>query len=58
MVQNGSKSFVNNLSSNDVPYSKVFMKFGWPELPQNMIDFYVFSLVAEASDPDRKGPPL
>ena len=31
--------FVNNLSRNDLPYSKGFMKFGWPEPLQKMIDF-------------------
>ena len=34
------------------------MKFGWPEPPQEIIDFYNFLLIGEASDPDRKGPPL
>ena len=43
--------FVNNLSRNDLPYSKGFMKFGWLEPPTKKNDYYNFSLVREASDP-------
>ena len=54
--------FGYDLSVSYLPYSKRFMKFGWPEPPPHpghkMIDFYDFSLVGVASDPGRKGPPL
>ena len=32
--------FGNNLSRNDLLFSKGFMKFGWPEPPKTMIDFF------------------
>ena len=43
--------FGNDLSGSHLSYIKGFMKFGWPEPPQKMIDFSNFSLVKEASDP-------
>ena len=46
------------ININDLPFSKRFMKFGWPEPSKEIFDFWNFLLVETAFDPICKGPPL
>ena len=50
------KSFHTKININDLPFSKGFMKFGWPEPSKRIFDFWNFLLVEKAFDPVCKGP--